>query len=44
LRDGIPADIEIKQFEMVTTPDANPTDTVDVNKTETVDNTDNPTA
>jgi hypothetical protein len=44
LRDGEPADIEIKQFEMVTTPDEKPTDTVDVSKTETVDNTDNPTA
>jgi hypothetical protein len=42
LRDGIPAEIEIKQFEMVTIPDANPVDTVDVNKTETVDNTDKP--
>ena len=42
LRDGIPAEIEIKQFEMVTIPDANPVDTVDVNKTETVDDTNKP--
>ena len=42
LRDKIPAEIEIKQFEMVTIPDEKPVDTVDVNKTETVDNTDKP--
>jgi len=43
LRDKIPAEIEIKQFEMVTIPDAKPIETVDVNKTETVDNIDKPT-
>lgn len=32
LRDGKPAEIEIKQFEMVTIPDEAPTETVDVNK------------
>ena len=42
LRDKIPAELEIKQFEMVTIPDEKPVDTVDVNKTETVDNTDKP--
>ena len=39
LRDGQPADIEIKQFNMVSLPDAAPikTDNVDVNKTEGLD-------
>jgi len=32
LRDGKPAEIEIKQFEMVTIPDEAPIETVDVNK------------
>ena len=32
LRDGKPAEIEIKQFEMVTIPDSAPIETVDVNK------------
>ena len=32
LRDRMPIEIEIKQFNMVTVPDANPIDTVDVNK------------
>jgi hypothetical protein len=32
LRDNKPAEIEIKQFEMVTIPDAAPVETVDVNK------------
>jgi hypothetical protein len=37
LRDGKPAEIEIKQFEMVTVPDAAPVETVDVNKDVAVD-------
>jgi hypothetical protein len=32
LRDGKPAEIDIKQFEMVTIPDEKPIDVVDVNK------------
>jgi hypothetical protein len=32
LRDKVPTDIEIKQFEMVTIPDEAPIETVDVNK------------
>ena len=37
LRDNKPAEIEIKQFEMVTTPDAAPIETVNVNKDVAVD-------
>lgn len=37
LRDNKPAEIEIKQFEMVTIPDAAPVETVDVNKDVAVD-------
>lgn len=37
LRDGQPADIEIKQFKMVSLPDEAPIETVDVNKTEGLD-------
>jgi hypothetical protein len=36
LRDRMPIEIEIKQFQMVTVPDAKPIETVDVNKTEVV--------
>jgi hypothetical protein len=36
LRDRMPIEIEIKQFNMVTVPDAKPIETVDVNKTEVV--------
>jgi hypothetical protein len=37
LRDNKPAEIEIKQFQMVTIPDAAPVETVDVNKDVAVD-------
>jgi hypothetical protein len=38
LRDGgIPTEIEIEQFQMVTVPDTKPIETVDVNKTEGLD-------
>lgn len=37
LRDGKPAEIEIKQFEMVTIPDQAPVETVNVNKDVAVD-------
>jgi hypothetical protein len=37
LRDGQPADIEIKQFKMVSLPDEAPIETVDVSKTEGLD-------
>jgi hypothetical protein len=37
LRDNKPAEIEIKQFKMVTVPDAAPIETVDVNKDVAVD-------
>jgi hypothetical protein len=37
LRDNKPAEIEIKQFEMVTIPDAAPVETVNVNKDVAVD-------
>lgn len=37
LRDNKPADIQIKQFQMVTIPDAAPIETVDVNKDVAVD-------
>ena len=43
LRDGKPAEIEIKQFEMVTIPDAAPVETVDVNKDVAVDEDKNET-
>jgi hypothetical protein len=43
LRDGKPAEIEIKQFEMVTIPDASPVETVDVNKDVAVDEDKNET-
>lgn len=36
MRDGTPAEIEIKQFNMVTIPDEKPVETVDVNKVEDV--------
>ena len=36
LRDRMPIEIEIKQFQMVTVPDEKPIETVDVNKTEVV--------
>lgn len=36
LRDRMPIEIEIKQFQMVTVPDAKPIETVDVNKAEVV--------
>ena len=36
LRDRMPIEIEIKQFNMVTVPDAKPIETVDVNKAEVV--------
>jgi hypothetical protein len=36
LRDRMPIEIEIKQFEMVSIPDAKPIETVDVNKAEVV--------
>jgi hypothetical protein len=36
LRDRLPIEIEIKQFNMVTVPDAKPIETVDVNKAEVV--------
>jgi hypothetical protein len=36
LRDRMPIEIEIKQFNMVTVPDAKPIETVDVNKSEVV--------
>lgn len=36
VRDGAPAEIEIKQFEMVTIPDAAPTENVNVDKVEEV--------
>jgi hypothetical protein len=37
LRDNKPAEIEVKQFEMVTVPDAAPIETVNVNKDVAVD-------
>ena len=43
LRDGKPAEIEIKQFEMVTIPDAAPVETVNVNKDVAVDENKNET-
>jgi hypothetical protein len=43
LRDGKPAEIEIKQFEMVTIPDAAPVETVNVNKDVAVDEDKNET-
>ncbi len=36
LRDGVEAELVIKQFEMVTIPDAAPTETIDINKDEVV--------
>jgi hypothetical protein len=36
LRDKKPAEIDIKQFQMVTVPDKAPIETVDVNKEEVV--------
>jgi hypothetical protein len=36
LRDGTPAEIDIKQFVMVSIPDAAPIETIDINKDETV--------
>ena len=36
LRDRVPVEIEIKQFHMVTVPDAAPIETVDINKDEVV--------
>lgn len=36
LRDGVEAELVIKQFEMVTIPDAAPTETIDVDKKEVV--------
>jgi hypothetical protein len=36
LRDRMPIEIEIKQFEIITRPDEKPIETVDVNKTEVV--------
>jgi hypothetical protein len=36
VRDTIPAEIDIKQFQMVTVPDAKPIETVNVNKEEEV--------
>jgi hypothetical protein len=36
LRDRMPIEIEIKQFQMVTVPDEKPIETVDVNKAEVV--------
>jgi hypothetical protein len=43
LRDNKPAEIEIKQFQMVTIPDAAPTETVDVSKDVAVDENKNET-
>ena len=43
LRDNKPAEIEIKQFQMVTVPDAAPIETVDVNKDVAVDENKNET-
>jgi hypothetical protein len=43
LRDNKPAEIEIKQFDMVTVPDAAPIETVDVNKDVAVDENKNET-
>jgi hypothetical protein len=43
LRDNKPAEIEIKQFEMVTIPDAAPVETVNVNKDVAVDEDKNET-
>jgi hypothetical protein len=37
LRDGIPAEIEIKQFKMVSLPDEAPIETINVDKTEGLD-------
>jgi hypothetical protein len=37
LRDTAPAEIDIKQFNMVTVPDAAPVETIDINKDEVVD-------
>ena len=36
MRDGSPAQIDIKQFEMVTIPDAEPTENINVDKVEDV--------